>query len=319
MVVVQDPKSAKYEGMPRSAIDTGVVDYVLPPEKMPRQLIKYTKHPTYKADVEIAPVKGEIPDALQKIFILIRQKTGHDFSTYKKNTICRRIERRMNVHQIGNVSDYVRYLKQSPHEIDILFKELLIGVTNFFRDGEAFEILKNKVFPQLFKNKPSDYDIRVWVPGCSSGEEAYSIAIILQEHMIEHGQKFNVQIFGTDIDNDAIDAARAGFYPASIKADVSPERLRQFFTKEGNGYRIKKNIREMLVFAPQNIIKDPPFTKLDLISCRNLLIYLDAKSQKKLLPVFHYSLKTEGILFLGSSETIGGFVDLFSAVISHRA
>jgi two-component system CheB/CheR fusion protein len=314
MVMVQDPKSAKYEGMPKSAIDTGVVDYVLPPEKMPKQLIKYIKHPTYKASVEISPVKGEIPDALQKIFVLIRQKTGHDFSTYKKNTICRGIERRMNIHQIGNVSDYVRYLKQSPHEVEILFKELLIGVTNFFRDVDAFEILKNKVFPQLLNNKSNDYAVRVWVPGCSSGEEAYSIAIILHEYMSEQSKRFNIQIFGTDIDNEAIEAARSGYYPQSITADVSPERLKQFFTKEGNGFRIKKDIREMLVFAPQNIIKDPPFTKLDLISCRNLLIYLDAKSQKKLLPVFHYSLKTDGVLFLGSSETIGGFVDLFSVV-----
>lgn len=277
MVMVQEPKTAKYAGMPRSAVATGLVDYVLPPEKMPRQLIKYIKHPTYKTGLEVTPAEGKIPDALNKIFALIRHRTGHDFSTYKKNTICRRIERRMNVHQINNVSDYVRYLEQSPHEVGVLFKELLIGVTNFFRDAEAFETLKKKVFPQLFNNQPSDYTIRVWVPGCSSGEEAYSIAIILQEYISEQDKRFKVQIFGTDIDNDAIETARAGYYPQSITADVSVERLRQFFMQESNGYRIKKDVREIVGLrtpeyyqrptvyqARSDLLQKPP----DLSECR---------------------------------------------------
>jgi two-component system CheB/CheR fusion protein len=218
----------------------------------------------------------------------------------------------MNVHQIDDISDYVRYLQESEHEASILFKELLIGVTNFFRDPEAFGALKNKVLLETLRGKPDDYTLRVWVPGCSSGEEAYSIAILLHECMEELKRHFNVQIFATDIDEDAIDIARAGLYQGSIVADVGAERLKRHFTKEEDGqYRIKKSIREMLVFAPQNIIKHPPFTKLDLLSCRNLLIYLGPELQKKLLPIFYYSLLPDGILFLGSSETIGQATDLF--------
>jgi two-component system CheB/CheR fusion protein len=312
MAMVQNLDSAKYDGMPRSAIETGLVDYILPPEEMPNQLTRYAKRANLAVAPKVIPGEGKTPDALQKIFVLLRSYSGHDFSSYKQNTICRRIERRMNVHQIDNISNYVRYLQQNPHEGGILFKELLIGVTNFFRDPEAFEVLKQNVFPQLLKDKPEDYSIRVWVPGCSSGEEAYSIAMILRECMDDLNRHFIVQVFGTDIDGDAIDTARIGAYPASISADVSPDRLKRFFMREDNLYRIKKEIRELVIFAPQNVIKDPPFTKLDLISCRNLLIYLGQESQKKLLPLFHYSLKPGGILFLGTSETIGRYVDLFS-------
>jgi two-component system CheB/CheR fusion protein len=279
MVIVQDEESAKYDGMPSSAIATKLADYVLPPEKMPEQLIKYTRHAFLKAAPKIDPVCGMIPNALQKIFVVLRDRTGHDFSLYKKNTLCRRIEKRMNVHQIDDISDYARYLQESHQEANILFKELLIGVTNFFRDPQAFDALKKKVLPKFLKGIPNDYNLRVWVPGCSSGEEAYSIAIILHEYMDEHKCHFNVQIFSTDIDSDAIDIARGGLYPASILTDVGPERLKRYFIKEDDGqYRIKKNIREMLVFASQNIIKDPPFTKLDLLCCRNLLIALLPKS-----------------------------------------
>ncbi|MCP4679161.1 MAG: PAS domain S-box protein [Deltaproteobacteria bacterium] len=313
MVMVQDEESAKYEGMPRSAIATGLVDYVLSPEEMPSQLIKYTRHATKDAAPRISPIDGPIPQSLQKIFVILRSRTEHDFSLYKKNTICRRIERRMNVHQIDDISDYVRYLQESEREASILFKELLIGVTNFFRDTEAFEILQHKTLPNLLNKKPDDSAIRVWVPGCASGEEAYSIAIILHECMEQVGRHFHVQIFGTDIDEDAINLARAGRYPESIMVDVEADRLRRYFTKEDDGYyRVKKLIRETLVFAPQNVIKDPPFTKLDLLCCRNLLIYLGVELQRKLLPIFHYSLKPDGILFLGSSETIGPFTDLFA-------
>jgi two-component system CheB/CheR fusion protein len=312
MVMVQDVESAKYDGMPRSAVSTHLADYILPPSKMPEQLIKYAKHATQKVAPRIVPVQGQIPDALQKILIILRTRTDHDFSLYNKTTICRRIERRMNVHQIDKISEYVRYLQESEGEVDTLFKELLINVTNFFRDPEAFDTLKEQVLPKLLKEKPDDYNLRVWVPGCSSGEEAYSIAILLQECMNSLKRRFNVQVFATDIDGDAIGAARAGLYPASISADVSQERLKRYFTKEDTQFRIRKSIREMVVFAIQNITKDPSFTKLDLLCCRNLLIYLSSELQRRLLPLFHYSLKPEGILFLGSSETIGQATDLFA-------
>jgi two-component system CheB/CheR fusion protein len=314
MAIAQDPQSAKYDSMPRSAIETDLVDYVLPPQKMPERLIAYAKHASKKVAPKLVPAEGKTPDALQKIFILLRSHTGHDFSAYKLNTIYRRIERRMNIQQIDKISNYVKYLQQNSVEIETLFRELLIGVTNFFRDQEAFEALKIKALPEILEGKPRDYVIRAWVPGCSSGEEAYSIAIVLREHMEKLKKHFSAQIFATDIDSNAIETARTGVYPGSISVDVNPTRLKRFFTSEDNVYHIKKDIREMLVFAPQDIIKDPPFTKLDLVCCRNLLIYLDSQLQKKLLPLFYYSLKPGGILFLGSSETIGGFTDLFSAI-----
>jgi len=317
MVMVQDEESAKYEGMPRSAIATGLVDYVLPPGKMPEQLIKYTRHATQRAAPRIAPAEGPIPQALQKIFVVLRTRTGHDFSLYKKNTLCRRIERRMNAHQIDDISDYVRCLQESDHEAGILFKELLIGVTNFFRDPEAFQTLQTKTLPKLLAGKPDDCAVRVWVAGCASGEEAYSVAMVLHEYMEQIGRHFHVQVFGTDIDGDAIAVARAGLYPESIMVDVGSERIKRHFTQEGDGqYRVKRPIREMLVFAPHNVINDPPFTKLDLLCCRNLLIYMETELQRKLLPIFHYSLKPDGILFLGSSETVGPATDLFAA--SHK-
>ncbi len=312
MVMVQDPKSAKFDGMPTSAIKTGLVDYILPPEEMPDQLIKYAsqKGKGVLLDTDIA--NDKIPDTIQKIFILLRSHTSHDFSLYKRNTIYRRIERRMNVAQLGSLPNYIRLLQESPTEIENLFQELLIGVTNFFRDPESFEKLK-KLLLDLVKSKPDNGQIRIWVPGCSTGEEAYSIAIILRECMNEAKKYFNVQIFATDIDSAAIEKARIGSF-SGIVSDVGKERLNLFFTSEGNIFHIRKEIREMLVFAPQSIIKDPPFTKLDLISCRNLLIYLNSELQKKMIPLFHYSLVPNGILFLGSSETIGEFVDLFSMV-----
>ncbi|HIG31423.1 MAG TPA: chemotaxis protein CheR [Verrucomicrobiales bacterium] len=315
MVMVQDEESAKYDGMPRSAIATGLVDYVSPPDKMHYQLLKYIKHASHKFSPRIVPIEGPIPSALQKIYVLLRTRTNHDFSLYKKNTICRRIERRMSVHQIDDIADYVHYLQESDREIGILFKELLIGVTNFLRDPDAWEILLKDCLPKMLKSKPENYTIRVWVPGCSSGEEAYSMAIILHECMNKLKRHFNVQIFGTDIDEDAINFARSGLYPGSIVADIGAGRLKRYFTKEDDGqFRIKKLIREMLVFAPQNVIKDPPFTKLDLISCRNLLIYLGQDLQKRLLPIFHYSLNVNGILFLGSSETVGQASGYFASI-----
>lgn len=316
MAMVQAPETAKYDSMPRSAVETGLVDYVLPPEEMGKHLIEYSNRITDRVAPTASdfPNAGEVPDAMQKICVLLRAKTGHDFSLYKPNTVWRRVERRMDVHRLDHISNYVRYLQGNPQEVQTLFKELLIGVTQFFRDPEAFQILKEKILPGYLMGKPDNDSIRVWVPGCSSGEEAYSVAMIMSECVEALARPLNVQIFATDIDADAIAMARIGIYPESITADVNADRLRRFFLKEDSTYRVKKNVREMLVFAPHNIIKDPPFTKLDLICCRNLLIYLESVLQKKLLPLFHYSLKPKGILFLGSSETIGGFVDLFTPV-----
>ncbi|MFH0736730.1 MAG: chemotaxis protein CheB [bacterium] len=310
LVIVQDPKSAKFDGMPSSAIKTRLVDYILAPEEMPNQLIKYisTSINGVLLDKEIS--NGKISDSFQKIFILLRNHTGHDFSLYKQNTICRRVERRMNSAQLDTLPNYIRLLQENPNEIDNLFNELLIGVTNFFRDSEAFEKIKNILY-ELVKNKPDNGHIRIWVPGCSTGEEAYTIAIVLRECIIELKKYLNVQIFATDIDEKNIEKARLGTF-LGIEIDISKERLNDFFTIEGNSYHIRKEIREMLVFATQSIIKDPPFTKLDLISCRNLLIYFNSELQKKVIPLFHFSLLPNGILFLGSSETIGGFVDLFT-------
>jgi len=314
MAMVQTPETAKYDSMPRSAIETGLPDYVLPPEKMGDHLIEYARRTKYGAapPKNDFPEAGEVPDAMQKIYILLRAQTGHDFSLYKPNTVWRRVERRMDAHRLDHISNYVRYLQGNPREVETLFKELLIGVTRFFRDPEAFDILKEKILPPYLGDRPKNDALRVWVPGCSSGEEAYSVAMIMSECAEALDRRFNMQIFATDIDADAIAVARAGIYPESIAADVNPDRLGRFFSKEDNAYRVKKSVREMLVFAPHNLIKDPPFTKLDLVCCRNLLIYLDSVLQKKLLPLFHYSLKPKGILFLGSSETIGASVNLFS-------
>ncbi len=311
MIMVQDLDSAKYDGMPRSAIATGLVDYVLPPAQMPSQLLNYVQHQDRTRRTESLVGEEDLQKCLQKIFVLLRARMGHDFSQYKQNTICRRIERRMHVHQIDKIGDYVRYLGDSQSEVATLFKELLIGVTSFFRDPEAFEHLRKSYLPDLLKDKPEDYQVRIWVPGCSTGEEAYTVAMVLTECMAEMGRHFPVQIFGTDLDEDAINTARTGLYPTAIAADVSPKMLNRYFTREDDHYQIRKNIRDMVIFAQQNLTKDPPFTKLDLLCCRNLLIYFVPELQKKLLPIFHYSLKEDGLLFLGSSETIGSATDLF--------
>jgi two-component system CheB/CheR fusion protein len=314
MAMIQDPASSKYDGMPRSAFETGLADFILPPEQMPEHLIKYVNQASHSRGRLSLTRNENASEALKKIYILLRSHTGHDFSSYKQNTILRRIDRRMNLHQITDVSQYVAYMQRHVNEITQLFKELLIGVTNFFRDPDAFEYLVSEAFPKILQDKPGDYTVRAWVPGCSTGEEAYSVAIALRETMDALNKNFNVQIFGTDIDVESVDKARSGRYPESISADISPERLERYFLKEDNVFTIMKNIREMLIFAPQNIIKDPPFTRLDLICCRNLLIYMNPDLQKKLMPLFHYALKPGGLLFLGSSETIGEHIDLFSVI-----
>jgi two-component system CheB/CheR fusion protein len=315
MAMVQSVDSAKFDGMPKSAADTGLVDYVAPATELPAKLIGYVRHFVH-VPKETPIISRQANTSLQKIFVLLRNRTGHDFSFYKKNTVYRRIERRMNIHQLSTIAKYLRYLQINPQELDLLFKELLIGVTNFFRDPDAFETLKKKSLPMLFKARPKKCTIRAWVVGCSTGEEAYSLAILLSEYLEATKQSgdYAVQIFATDIDKDSVDKARMGVYPANISADVSSGRLHKYFTKQDDDYRVKKSIRELVVFAPQDVITDPPFTKLDLIVCRNLLIYLTFELQKKLLPLFHYALNPSGLLFLGGSETIGSFGYLFKTI-----
>ncbi len=324
LVLVQEPASAKFDGMPRSAVDAGLADITAPADELPEKILAYLRRTPLIAPTEVA-LDDKTQSALEKIVILLRTRTGHDFSLYKRNTLYRRIERRMGIHQIGKMAAYVRYLQENSQELDLLFKELLIGVTNFFRDPAAWEQLSAQAIPALLANRPSGQALRAWVPGCSTGEEAYSMAIALKEavELAEPKGNFAVQIFATDLDRDAIDKARQGHYPDTIAADMSPERLARFFSKEERGYRVRKEIREMVIFAPQNLIMDAPFTKLDILSCRNLLIYLTAEVQKKLMPLFHYSLSPGGILFLGSAETTGGATNLFTplngkARIFHR-
>ena len=316
MTMAQAEEQAKYPFMPRSAIDTGLVDYVLPVERMPEEILRYVKHPYLGGPKEVPPDK-QYQNFLAKILMLVRANTKHDFSHYKQTTIRRRIGRRMAVHKIENIADYFRYLQQTPAEIHALFKDLVICVTSFFRDPEAFRSLEAKVIPELVSEKKVDDPIRVWVPGCGSGEESLSLAIILDEIMEAAGRHHPVQIFATDIDADAVNKARAGEYPESIAADVSPERLKRYFTKNDGIYKVKQEIREMVVYAVQNLISDPPFSRLDLISCRNVLIYLDTDLQKQILPLFHFTLNPRGYLFLGSSESIGAAADLFAPVDSH--
>ena len=315
MVLVQDPASAKFDSMPRNAIDAVLVDIVAPVNELPEKLIAITQHTpvtTFKQDLE------KDTSALEKIIILLRTQTGNDFSQYKKNTLYRRIERRMGIHQISKISSYVRYLQENPAETEILFKELLIGVTNFFRDNAVWEEMKDHAIPSLLAKLPPGYILRAWIPGCSTGEEAYSLAIVFKEAVEKTNlhKDLSLQIFATDLDIEAIEKARKAIYPANIVSDVSPDRLNRYFIKIEDKYRVNSEIREMVVFAPQNVIKDPPFTKLDIVSCRNLLIYLDSVLQKKLLALFHYSLNNGGILLLGSAETNGAQSDLFSTVNS---
>jgi len=314
LVLAQDPADAKFNGMPSSAIHTGMVDIVATADALPARLAAALKHPfTHELEVDTEPV-GQ--GGLEKVVTLLRARTGHDFSHYKKSTVYRRIERRMAIHQIDRIAAYAHFLQENPAEIDLLFKEMLIGVTNFFRDPPAWAHLLENDFPELLANYPNGRLLRAWVPACSTGEEAYSLAIVFREALerLNPKSRFTLQIFATDLDEDAINQARQGFYPANITADVSPERLERFFVSEQGGFRVSKEIREIVIFAPQNVLSDPPFTKLDILSCRNLLIYLDAELQKRLMPLFHYSLSPGGILFLGSAETVGNFNDLFIPV-----
>jgi len=313
LVLAQEPASAKFDSMPRNAIESRMVDIIAPAEYLPGKIIEYLRHDLIIAKKE-QPLAEKDQSALEKVLILLRIKTGHDFSLYKKNTIYRRIERRLSIHHIDKIVSYVRYLQENPHEVDLLFKELLIGVTSFFRDPEAWQQLREKALPALFATISNGRMLRAWSVGCSTGEEAYSLAIVFKEvlEQIKPAENFSLRIFATDLDQDAIDTARRGIFPVNIVADISPERLQRFFIKEGDTYRVCKEIREMVTFASQNVIMHPPFTKLDILICRNLQIYLTPELQKKLISLFHYSLNPGGLLFLGSAESIGTLNDLFS-------
>jgi two-component system, chemotaxis family, CheB/CheR fusion protein len=309
LTLVQDPSSAKYDGMPTSAIQAGFATHVLPVEQLPEAMLTGVQN--VAAHPETSPEKDV---GLRRILMLLRTSTGHDFSLYKESPIGRRIERRMSQHDIEDTEIYARYLQAHPAEGAALFGELLINVTSFFRDPEAFASLKQDVLPKLLAGRSDGFLFRAWVAGCASGEEAYSIAILLREYMEETGQDFGVKLYATDIDESAVAQARAGKYPPNIVQDVEPGRLQRYFLKDETGYRVKKEIRELVVFAVQSVIKDPPFGKLDLLSCRNLMIYLKPELQDRLLPAFHFALKPGGVLFLSTSETIGRHTDLFTPI-----
>ncbi len=315
LILVQSENTTEYNGMPASAISTGVADLVLPPHEMPEMIVRYFNNPSSVITAEGIhyPSGKELKqeDGLNKIFSILTNQTNYDFTPYKTNTLQRRINRRMLLRQISTYKEYIDYLHRNPNEIEILFNELLIGVTSFFRDHESFDMLTKKGLSKTLEQVPGHSNFRVWVPGCSTGEEVYSLAIILYEYLDQTSKRVNLQLFGTDINKEAIEKARTGVYPASIAADVGEERLERFFTKEGDYYRIKEEIRETAIFSVQNVLKDPPFSRLNLLSCRNLLIYFDSETQKKLFPLFHYALSPNGILMLGSSESTGEFTQFF--------
>ncbi|WP_313952649.1 chemotaxis protein CheB [Accumulibacter sp.] len=312
----QEPASAKFAGMPESVTRAGYASHVLPVEDIPtmllaslRQLATGDESQT-TADATTTP--AATADDTSAVLALLLAATGHDFSLYKKGTIGRRIARRMVQHQLTGMDAYVSYIREHPAESQALFKDLLVNVTSFFRDPEAFEVLGQEIIPNLLAGKPADYVLRVWVAGCATGEETYSIAMLIRESMEQAPKALKVQIYSTDLDEEAITVARAGFYPLNVTADLTAERLQRFFQKEDGGYRIKKEVREMIVFAAQNVIKDPPFTRLDLISCRNVMIYLEPALQNRLIPALHYALKLGGVLFLSPAESIGEHGALFT-------
>ena len=311
----QDDASAKYSAMPRSAIAAGIVDYVLPPDSIARELKRIAKHIHIFADDQSdAGELGASSEALNKIFAMLRNTSRVDFSYYKHGTIKRRIVRRMFLRKIDSLEEYLRFLRKNHDEVEALFNDVLINVTVFFRDPDAFEVLRKQAFPLMLNGKGPNAPIRIWVPGCSTGEEAYSLAIALLEYLGEKASDFQIQIFATDVSENIIQKARAGVYPESIAMDITSERLRRFFQKVDSGYQISKSIRDMCVFAKQDIAKDPPFSKLDMISCRNVMIYMGQLLQRRIIPLFHYALNSDGVLFLGSAETVGGFDDLFTSI-----
>ena len=312
LAIAQDSQSAKYDSMPRNAVMTGLVDYVLPVEEIPAQLIEYARHREgLRANLGEDGMLPQAADSLSQICALLRRRLGHDFSGYKQGTLVRRIQRRIQITHNASVDSYITYLKADDEEIQLLFKDLLIGVTHFFRDPEAFDALQKTVIAPLVKSSGPDKTIRIWIAGCSSGEEAYSIAMLVAEEIERQNVRSQVQIFATDIDDRALEQARHARYPESIADQILPERLERFFVKQNGLYQVSKQLREMCIFSQHSLISDPPFSRLDLISCRNLLIYFDAELQKRLIPLFHYALREDGCLFLGSSENLFEYGELF--------
>jgi two-component system, chemotaxis family, CheB/CheR fusion protein len=312
----QEEASAKYESMPRSAIGAGCVDYVLSPKGIARELARIARHP-YLArhhptdTTALAPAENA---GLNTVFQLLRRSTGVDFSHYRQTTILRRIQRRMLLHKIDKLEEYMKYMQTNSAEIKALYQDLLINVTSFFRNPKAFEALKTQVFPNIMKNRSPEASIRIWTAGRASGQETYSVAITLLEYLGDRAAQTPIQLFGTDVNDRSIAKARAGIYPENIQGDVSPERLRRFFTKVEGGYRISKSIRDMCIFAQHNVLNDPPFSQMDLICCRNLLIYLEPMLQNKVISLFHYASRPGGYLYLGSSEGVGRASNLFATV-----
>lgn len=314
MAMVQNPDTADYDGMPRSALSTGLVDFVLPIEEMQEALANYLKHPYLRARSAGQSISQAKPDTFRAIVNLLRAHTDFDFRCYKPGTLDRRIHRRMGLRHIRDAAEYLKLIRKDRDELQLLFKDLLIGVTRFFRDPEVWDVLRDEVMTPLVESKRYEEPIRVWVVGCATGEEAYSIAILVFEELEKQQKNLPVQIYATDLDADAVETARAGWYPGSIVADISPHRLSRFFIEEGDGYRVGKRLRESVVFATQNVISDPPFSRLDLVSCRNLLIYLEPSVQTRLMELFHFALQEGGVLFLGTSESTNQSADLFSPV-----
>jgi len=313
LAVAQAAETSRFGSMPHSAVATGLVDLVLPVEEMPQRLIEYARHlDGHRQKPEEGFGGDHRRSHLARIYTLLRHRTGHDFSRYKDSTFIRRVQRRMQVVRLASPGAYIELLRNEPREVDLLFRDLLIGVTQFFRDPQAFKALVSEVIPKLVEGKSADDQIRVWVPGCSTGEEAYSLAIVIREALAKREVVPKVSIFATDIDGEALDVARAARYPAAIAADLTPERLERFFLREGDHYRVVKDIREMCLFSQHNIISDAPFSRLDLISCRNLLIYLDASLQNRIIPLFHFALRNGGYLFLGPSENVTQHAKLFT-------
>ena len=310
------PQSAKFDGMPRSAMASGAVDFVLPPKAIAQELTRIGRHPYLgevgAAALSEAPADG--PEALAQILRMLREKNGVDFTLYRQTTIRRRIARRMLVHGVGSIESYRRYLEEHPSQVQALYNDLLVNVTRFFRDPDAFRVLQRSVFPVIIKQRPADAPIRIWAPGCATGEEAYSLAIELLEALGDETEAVPIQLFGTDVSEISIAKARAGVYPENIELDVPAARLRRFFVKLDGQYQVRKAVRELCVFAKHNLATDPPFSKMDLIVCRNVLIYLESELQRRVSSIFHYALKTPGFLILGVSETVGPLSDLFSVV-----
>lgn len=316
MVVAQDEFSAQFSGMPKSAIYTGLVDFILPPEEMGNHLFEYVENRLEDQQMPAGSKLAADSESLQRIFAFIKKRRNFDLTFYKKNTLLRRLERRINIHRLQNLREYEVVLRNLPEEAELLCNEILIGVTRFFRDKEAFEYLENKVIPSICRSKKEGEDIRIWVAACSTGEEAYSVGILLEEYMRKNNVHYNVKIFATDLDQNAVEFAGIGLYPASIATDVPEAWLHRYFVNSGEYYKVCKELREKLVFATHNMIIDPPFNKTDLITCRNLLIYLQPSIQKKIIGFFDFSLHSNGYLFLGSSETIGEYAHSFELLES---